>query len=96
MTADERVVRIVQGSVAYRAADAALRAVQAGWTGSCARAALERVAADRARFWSLAVLTAAATALVLAPLGADPRPLSWLVPAFAASLSLVILVGSPW
>lgn len=92
---DDRVVALVRSSGLYRAADAVLRAVATAWRTSAARELFDRPPAERVRFWSIAALTASLTALALAPLGTDPRPLGWLVPSIAAVVSLLILVSSP-
>jgi hypothetical protein len=92
---DDRVIAVVRSSGVYRAADAVLRAVETAWRGSAARAVVHRAPAERVRFWSVAALTASATALALAPLGTDPRPLAWLVPAAAGLVSMLILVSLP-
>lgn len=88
---DQRTIDIVRASAAYRAVDATLRALEAAWRSSSARAAMSRVAPHRVRFWSIAALTASATVLLLAPLGSDPRPLAWLVPAIVGGVALLIL-----
>jgi hypothetical protein len=92
---DERVVSIVRSSRAYRTANAVLRATETAWQRSVARAIVNRAPAEGVRFWSIAVLAASATALALAPLGTEPRPLAWLVPAAAGLVSMLILVSSP-
>jgi hypothetical protein len=92
---DERVVGVVRSSGAYRAADAVLQTVESGWSGARARNILGVASANGTRFWSVVTLVASATALLLAPLGADPRPLAWIVPALAGALSIVILVSAP-
>jgi hypothetical protein len=90
---DERAVDVVRSSGVYGVADAILQTIEAGWKGSRARAILG--VANGIRFWSVVALVASATALLLAPLGADLRPLAWIVPAFVGALSLVILVSTP-
>ena len=90
---DERVVDVVRSSGTYRAVDSALRSMEAGWRTSQARA-LFGAALGRPRFWSLVVLVASATALALAPLGTDLRPLGWLVPSAVGAVSLFLLVSS--
>ena len=92
---DEHVIAVVRSSDVYRAADAMLRMMEVAWRGSTTRGMLDRVAAERVRFWSIAALTASAMALVVAPLGTDPRPLAWLVPSGVGAVSLLLLLRSP-
>lgn len=91
---DQRTIEVVRASGAYRGADAALRALEAGWRTSWSRAVMRRLTGDGVRFWSIAALTASATVLALAPLGTDPRPLGWLVPSAVGAVSLFVLVSS--
>jgi hypothetical protein len=92
---DDRTVDLVRSSRTYRAADAVVSAVSAAWRTSMVRALFNRAPADRVRFWSVVALAASATALALAPLGTDPRPLAWLVPSMTGCVSLLMLVSSP-
>ena len=91
---DERTTEVVRASGVYRAADASLRALESGWRTSWTRAVMSRLIGDGVRFASIAALTASATALLLTPLGTDPRPLAWLVPAVCGGVALVILAGT--
>jgi len=95
MTADDQVEALVRRSVAYRGAAALVAAVERGWTHSRARRIAAIADGDRIRFWAIATIVAAATAMVLSPLGTAPRPVAWLLPAIAFAIGLLVVVLAP-
>ena len=92
---DARTEGVVRGSMAYRLATLALSRLRRDWATSTFRRAVPTDFPERIRFWSWAAVVAAATALVLGPLGTTPRPLGWIVPALAGFIALVILAVAP-
>lgn len=90
---DAVVATLLENSAAGRALTRAGTALQAAWAHSVTRSMLDTPGGVRARitFASVITVTAAAVALVLAPLGSVPRPYAWVVPSVAAAIALVCL-----
>ena len=92
---DARVEDIVRRSAAYRCADALIGGLERAWTHSRARRIATIGDRDRIRFWATSTIVAAATAVLLSPLGTTPRPAVWLLPAIAFAIGLVVVMLAP-
>lgn len=92
---DARVETIVRRSAAYRWADAMIEGVERAWNHSRTRRLSTIAGADRIRFWATTTIVAAVTAIVLSLFGTTPRPVTWLLPAVAFAIGLLVVVLAP-